>query len=391
MSESFVTQCPHCGTTFRVTDQHLNAAQGSVRCGACLKIFSARDHLMQKAAAPVSAPAPVRAPASQPKQTENTQPRSTFSAQKDDDDLVFEDDPTFDSEEDLDESPNPKGGHAPEDDDFGFGEITEEMETVRPDLRAQKAHVGTAPPEHLVDSMWDSLDDTLFEEEAPHAEPITGPSLDNFTAENLHIDASDDNLDLDIDFPGSPKRPLQKAKFHSDMVDHIESGPLELNFDHRRESRNRWLWASGSFVLMLALITQIAWFGMPVYAKNSTLRPWYDKACELADCELPGLVDVRQFRTGNLILRKDVRNPSNLIVDAILINQANFEQPFPSLILEFRNLAGVLVADGLFNPAQYLNGEMTGVQLMPSKTPVHVSFSVVSPGADAVNYSIRYQ
>ena len=38
---SFLTQCPHCLTSFRVTDNQLEAADGLVRCGACLGIFSA--------------------------------------------------------------------------------------------------------------------------------------------------------------------------------------------------------------------------------------------------------------------------------------------------------------------------------------------------------------
>ena len=38
---SFLTQCPHCLTSFRVTDSQLEAADGLVRCGACLGIFSA--------------------------------------------------------------------------------------------------------------------------------------------------------------------------------------------------------------------------------------------------------------------------------------------------------------------------------------------------------------
>ena len=86
-----------------------------------------------------------------------------------------------------------------------------------------------------------------------------------------------------------------------------------------------------------------------------------------------------------------VQNAPAQGVDAILINQAPFDQPFPHIILEFKNINGVLIADGSFSPEQYLSGVMTGAIDMRSKTPVHISFSVVSPGNDAVNYSLRYQ
>ena len=42
---SFVTQCPHCQTCFRVSRTQLAAAQGVVRCGACMELFNAARHL----------------------------------------------------------------------------------------------------------------------------------------------------------------------------------------------------------------------------------------------------------------------------------------------------------------------------------------------------------
>ena len=40
MTESFVTQCPHCQTRFRVTRAQLGMARGAVRCGACLQVIA---------------------------------------------------------------------------------------------------------------------------------------------------------------------------------------------------------------------------------------------------------------------------------------------------------------------------------------------------------------
>lgn len=36
---SMVTRCPSCGTTYRVTPQHLQAQHGKVRCGRCATVF----------------------------------------------------------------------------------------------------------------------------------------------------------------------------------------------------------------------------------------------------------------------------------------------------------------------------------------------------------------
>ncbi len=42
-----ITRCPKCHTSFRITQAQLQTAKGSVRCGSCLHIFKALDHLVQ--------------------------------------------------------------------------------------------------------------------------------------------------------------------------------------------------------------------------------------------------------------------------------------------------------------------------------------------------------
>jgi predicted Zn finger-like uncharacterized protein len=39
VATSIITQCPACGTHFRVTPEQLQAHQGQVRCGRCLTVF----------------------------------------------------------------------------------------------------------------------------------------------------------------------------------------------------------------------------------------------------------------------------------------------------------------------------------------------------------------
>ncbi|MBU3058177.1 DUF3426 domain-containing protein [Pseudomonas indica] len=69
MTETFVTQCPHCQTSFRVNRAQLGAAHGAVRCGACLHVFNAARHLLgaQPAATqPAQPPMPPAKPAAPP-------------------------------------------------------------------------------------------------------------------------------------------------------------------------------------------------------------------------------------------------------------------------------------------------------------------------------------
>ncbi|MBR9909567.1 MAG: DUF3426 domain-containing protein [Gammaproteobacteria bacterium] len=41
-----LTCCPHCDTSFRITEEQLQSAKGAVRCGSCLRVFKAAEHLL---------------------------------------------------------------------------------------------------------------------------------------------------------------------------------------------------------------------------------------------------------------------------------------------------------------------------------------------------------
>ncbi len=77
MTDSFVTQCPHCQTSFRVSHAQLSVARGVVRCGSCLQVFNAAKQLLEQhagkdAVTPVApplgepAPSPAPTPAAEP-------------------------------------------------------------------------------------------------------------------------------------------------------------------------------------------------------------------------------------------------------------------------------------------------------------------------------------
>ena len=79
------TQCPECGTAFRVTAEVLKKAAGKVRCGGCGSAFNALDFLSeQKPVTPVPpAPADEPVPASpEPPRLEADEPPLTISAER---------------------------------------------------------------------------------------------------------------------------------------------------------------------------------------------------------------------------------------------------------------------------------------------------------------------
>ncbi|MCH7742674.1 MAG: DUF3426 domain-containing protein [Proteobacteria bacterium] len=48
--QAFITCCPVCDTSFRVTPEQMEMASGAVRCGACLRIFQANEQKVEESA-----------------------------------------------------------------------------------------------------------------------------------------------------------------------------------------------------------------------------------------------------------------------------------------------------------------------------------------------------
>ncbi len=79
------TQCPECGTAFRVTAEVLKRAAGKVRCGGCGSAFNALDFLSEhKPVTPVPPVATVEppAPAPDPPRLEADEPPLSISAER---------------------------------------------------------------------------------------------------------------------------------------------------------------------------------------------------------------------------------------------------------------------------------------------------------------------
>ena len=81
MIQSFITQCPHCRTSFRVSLTQLGAAHGAVRCGACLHVFNAAQQLREQGQQLTAPPAPAAAPAPLPSSPPAPRPVTPVAAQ----------------------------------------------------------------------------------------------------------------------------------------------------------------------------------------------------------------------------------------------------------------------------------------------------------------------
>jgi hypothetical protein len=185
---------------------------------------------------------------------------------------------------------------------------------------------------------------------------------------------------------------LDPATPERDQLDPVLSGevPASAPVSFAPEPRRWWVGVVAA-VFVLVLVGQVFYFQFPSWSRDPDLRPVYGLVCNLVGCDLPGMRDLRKMSTRNLVVRSHPDLTSALIVDAVIVNDAEFEQPFPDLELRFTAVGGLLVAGRRFTPAEYLSGSDVDAGAMPRDTPVQVSLEIEDPGPDAVNYTLKFR
>lgn len=405
-TSSLLTRCPHCDTRFRVTDEQLNVANGKVRCGHCMEVFDARSHADTGKNGDAG--------------TAETDSYESFSASDPDDDLIFQDNPEEDAAEghyagqktgftddELSDSFLGAGSHSDDsgmiddddmddvDESWAEAMLQEEFPDTPPTVDADRSSADrTAEPEPAAPTPPKATPaSSRPEPEPPAPEPAPqapvqsrdDPELTEITAAPPPDDAPAGSARQRDRITGGTFPPLDDVS----PYEQLGREPVAVK-SRKGGGLRRSLWTLVILALIAGLVSQVAWFQFDRLAAIPELRPWYEKACEYAGCELEPLVAMDRIQSRKLVVRTDPDNRSALLVDAVIINQAEFEQPFPSIALTFSNLNGDVIAQSVFPPEDYLAGEGDDLSAMPPGTPVRIAISIRDPGRDAVNYNLRF-
>ncbi|MBY6211865.1 DUF3426 domain-containing protein [Microbulbifer agarilyticus] len=424
-----VTRCPHCSTSFHVSEPQLRAARGAVRCGSCLQVFRADENIVFN--------------------EDDPQPANKKAIEEllEDDDFLIHDDIDLDGDDQAAKEDLPKSAKAAPkqpaqaptadkksddspliDDAFGeqqWQELGSEEDDDRQgdllDLNSDLDRIGDTSDNPWAEEMareessntrhgsaTQSADDLFAEQfEATdgtgtpnHDELLASPTEDYAQTDEfaLHSDDQPGSLpDARLDPSELNARHLDSGQLESapllpkdQLISSIGAAPIEMSWQPKRHHIiPTWLWALGSLLLMLGLAAQTAYFGFDTLSKREPWRNLYAQVCPYIGCTLPPQVDINAIHTANLVVRSHPTIPGALAVEAVLLNRAPFDQPFPSLQLRFTDLKNSPVASRHFSPRDYLRGELSGRRLMPAGNPVHIALDIVDPGADAVNYELR--
>jgi predicted Zn finger-like uncharacterized protein len=425
MSDSFVTQCPHCQTSFRVSHAQLSVARGVVRCGACLQVFNAARQLLEQRdrsdEAPVVARTEPETAHAAPAILAQDQQSATSRAAEDDD-------PWHVSELDLDnlnldeELARLEKRDAQRQDAPAEGEQTtliarrdtshseeatwvgqlhnDEVERL-PELHAEVASLPAPTPRIEAQSTRTepSLGRDRDTDEQDHADPSVGHSENLVGARGGKTErwsARDDDIDDDDEDPATQDPRSRRGRNEPGLRDpallDLNDDPLQLDWQRPKPRWGRRLaWGLLILLALAGLAVQYIWYHFDQLARQDQYRPWFQQLCPQLGCKVPSKVDISLLKSSNLIVRSHPEFQGALVVDAIIYNRASFSQPFPLLELRFADTGGQLIASRRFKPSEYLSGEMAGKEEMPPQTPIHIALDILDPGAKAVNYSLYFR
>ncbi|WKL54345.1 DUF3426 domain-containing protein [Pseudomonas kielensis] len=415
MTDSFVTQCPHCQTSFRVSHAQLSVARGVVRCGSCLQVFNAARQLLEQRqgqqAVPLTPP-PTTVPA--PEQRAISQKQWT-AAELDLDHLDLDEELARLEQREIQPTKEFGQERKPREDslsarrDSGESEETwsdslfSESAAERALSNVDSPVTGNVSTEDLDDPLTSSRTEPSLslvdlDDDEPEAPQLRLEPVDDEEARqdlrHERLSATDDDELEDppqaIE-PPRKKRPRKESARHDEVLQDLVDDPLQLDWQKRRSPWGRRLFW-GLMVLLAggALAGQYIAYHFDELARQDQYRPWFQQLCPQLGCNVPSKVDIAKIKSSNLVVRSHPDFSGALVVDAIIYNRAPFSQPFPLLELRFADLNGHLIASRRFKPREYLNGDLADLAEMPPQTPIHIALDILDPGSKAVNYSLSF-
>lgn len=326
------TFCPDCATIFTVSAEHVNAAGGRVRCGACANVFNADEYLCADLATVRKA---------------------------------------------LVDYSVHKAGLSPDEKPAAPAAVTTAAVPDEKPVAPAAAKTAAVP-------------------DAQPAARATGRAARKKRRKKAGKAAAKPAAVQIEPAPVAQTAPEAQAQMDSNQPDaDAEVPPLlstTLSHPWARQSLTAADVARGAAIIVLLLLLGAQWlfFNRATLAGDADWRPVMERFCAVFHCQLPLRIDLARIELLNRDVRKHPLVEDALLVYATLNNSAEFAQPYPVFSIRFSDVTGKPVAMRHFMPVEYLDPEIDPASAMVPGVPVYVVLAIQDPGEDAVSFQFEF-
>ncbi len=338
------TRCPHCQTYFKITTEQLKKAGGKVRCGQCTKVFNSLGNLLEELPValsdrhkvvpqpPAAPPATARTPDAPPLPAARTTAAT--------------------SEKPIPKPIRPK--------------------PAAPIIPPRAARKPAPAPKATVKPAVEEEDDAVV----IRADKPTASAGARDARETLHL--SDEDKITDV--PGESFSAVRDLVLYPGPPPAETSAGLSANM----------FWGAGVAVLLTIFIFQYSYSMRDDLARYPELRPWVQKLCEIAHCDVPMQQNVDLIKLTHRDITLHPRVKSALLINAVFVNNASFTQPFPLMQITLSDINGRVIAKRRFQAPEYLDANINIRRGMMPGNPVQIVLEIADPGKDAVNFEFNF-
>ena len=150
-----------------------------------------------------------------------------------------------------------------------------------------------------------------------------------------------------------------------------------------------FFWFIGILLLIVLGIAQTVYYHRYQLIQKPRFQQQVLSLCELVPCTETGFSSINQIK---LLERNVFTHPvtSNaLMVSGSFVNQAPFAQTLPNMLVSLFDIRGELIANRIFEPAEYLHNDES-TRLLQVNKPVQFRLEIVDPGTDALTYEFEF-
>lgn len=376
-----ISQCPNCKTRFVVSEAQLAAAQGNVRCGACMKVFCAAKPTNDKPVSNkaidnnrnqtnvIATPQPTAdAPQTSPASDDNTAQIDNISIEQSDTQAADENNAT----------------------DNWLSQLLPEADNAETPKTNNVAAEPEAVPATDISALSKDLQSNHLESQRRNEEQAQAKQFQSDQLADSVFDGYDHEEKLYADTDGRIEPSLDSTSSF-DALNRIDRQPVEISLVNDRPSVGRLVHKIVGSLICVSLLGLLAMQWLLNNPEDFQYHPrWqaaYQIACQLRQCTPAS--SATDYQTLSLLVRDHPSRDNALSVETMILNSSKQPLPFPLIEMHFTDLAGNTSAYRQFTAEEYLHGELSGASTMAPATPIQVALAIKDPGAAAVNYTIK--